>query len=72
VDVHQPHVVRLRNQVGGMRLMLVVLGRLGPDLLLRELAREGPELALLWRQREGHPARDACLERCHVRCSSFD
>ena len=39
--------MRLRDHVGGMRLVLVVLGRLRPDLLLGELARERAQLALL-------------------------
>ena len=53
VRVHQPDLVRLRDHVGRVRLVLVVLGRLRPDLLLGELVRQLAQRALLVRQREG-------------------
>jgi hypothetical protein len=52
VDVHQAELVRLRDDVSRVRLVLVVLGRLRPDLLLGELACERPQLLLLVGQRE--------------------
>ena len=55
VRVHQPDLVRLRDHVDRVRRVLVVLGRLRPDLLLRELARERAQLLLLVRQRERDP-----------------
>ncbi len=48
-----------------MRRVLVVLGRLRPDLLLGELARERAKLALLGGQRERDAARDAGLKLSH-------
>src|ERR1044072_6235170 len=56
VRVHQADLVRLRDHVGGGRLVLVVLGGLRADLLLRELVRELTQRALLLREREG----DSC------------
>ena len=47
VEVHEAELVRLRDHVGRMRRVLVVLGRLRPDLLLGELARERAQLLLL-------------------------
>ena len=52
-DVHQPELVRLRDHVGRVRRVLVVLGRAGADLLLRELVRELAQRLLLVREREG-------------------
>src|SRR6187551_2849107 len=49
----------------GMRLVLVVLGRLRTDLLLCELARERPELLLLVGQRERHAVREPGFDRRH-------
>jgi hypothetical protein len=47
VDVHQPELVSLGEDVGGVGMVLVVLGRLRADLLLRELVRERAQRALL-------------------------
>ena len=66
VQVHQPELVRLRDHVGRVGLVLVVLGRLRADLLLGELARERAQLALLRRQRERDAAGDAGLHRRHA------
>ena len=52
VEVHQAELVRLGDDVGRVGLVLVVLRRLGPDLLLGELARERAELPLLVGERE--------------------
>ena len=65
VDVHEAHLMRLCDQVGGVQLEFVVLGSLRPDLLLRELAGQRPELPLLWCKREGNAAGYARLDRCH-------
>ena len=65
VEVHEPELVRLRDHVGRMRRVLVVLGRLRADLLLGELARQGAKLALLGRQRERDATGDAGLKLCH-------
>jgi hypothetical protein len=72
VDVHQPELVRLLDQVGGVGLMLVVLGRLGADLLVGELARERAQLTLLRRQGERDASRDARLQCCHARSPGLD
>ena len=66
VQVHQPELVRLRDQVGGMGLVLVVLGRLRPDLLLRELARELAQPFLLLGQGERDARADSLLDRGHA------
>ena len=42
VHVHQPELVGLRNQIGGMRRVLVVLALLRADLPLREIMGEIP------------------------------
>src|SRR4029450_2237510 len=47
MEIHEPELVRLRDDVGRMRRVLVVLGRLRPNLLLRELACERSQLSLL-------------------------
>ena len=60
VRVHQADLVRLRDHVGRVRRVLVVLGRLRPDLLLRELARERAQLRLLVRQGERDAPPTAC------------
>jgi hypothetical protein len=67
VDVHQPERVRLLDEVGRVGLLLVVLGRLGADLLFGELARERAKLALLRRQGERDTARYARLHCGHAR-----
>ena len=73
VQVHQAELVRLRDDVDRMRRVLVVLGRLRPDLLLGELARERAELLLLRRQGERDPARHARLKLRHgAFCSCVD
>ena len=66
VQVHQPERVRLHDQVGGMGLVLVVLGRLRPDLLVGELARELPQAALLLGEGERDARGDALLDDGHV------
>jgi hypothetical protein len=65
VGVHQPHLVRLRDHIGRVGLVLVVLGRLGADLLLRKLVRQLTQRALLVGQLEGD-AGAGCLCRGHV------
>ena len=57
MEVHQADLVRLGDDLGRVRLVLVVLGRLGADLLLREVARERAKLALLVGERERDAAR---------------
>jgi hypothetical protein len=65
VEVHEPQLVSLRDDVRRMRRVYVVLGRLGPYLLLGELACERAKLALLGGQRERDAARDAGLKLSH-------
>ncbi len=65
VEVHQPELVGLGDDVGRVRLVLVVLRRLGSDLLLRELAREGAKLLLLVGERERDAVRKARLHGRH-------
>jgi uncharacterized iron-regulated protein len=65
VQVHQAELMRLRDHVGGMRRVLVVLSRFRADLLLGELAGERAELALLVREREGNSRRARLLDRGH-------
>ena len=72
VEVHEAELVRLRDHVDRVRRVLVVLGRLRPDLLLGELARERAQLALLGRQRERDAAGDAGLQLGHDLRSWFD
>ena len=72
VQIHQAELVRLRDHVDGVGRMLVVLGRLRPDLLLGELARERAKLTLLRRQRERDAAGDAGLQLGHGRHSRVD
>ena len=69
VRVHQPDLVRLGDDVGRVRLMLVVLGGLRADLLLGELPRQPAQLALLVAQRERDPGlgRHRFLDCCHGR-----
>jgi len=57
VDVHQPELVRGRDQVGGVRRVLVIGGRARADLVLGELVRERAQRLLLLRQVEGNAAR---------------
>ena len=56
VDVHQAELVRLRDHVRRVRLMLVVLGGDRADLLLGELVRQRAQVALLVGQGERDPA----------------
>ncbi len=72
VQVHEAELVRLRDHVRRMGRVLVVLGRLRTDLLLRELSRQRAQLALLGRQRERDAARDAGLQLGHDLRSRFD
>ena len=66
VQVHQAELVRLRDHVGRVRLVLVVLGRLRPDLLLGEVARELAEVLLLLAQGERDARADSLLDRGHA------
>ena len=66
VEVHEAELVRLRDDVGRMRRVLVVLGGLRPDLLLGELARERAKLLLLGRQGERDARGDTGLHRGHA------
>jgi hypothetical protein len=63
VEVDQPELVRLRDDVGRMRRVLVVLGLSRPDLLLGELVREVAQGLLLVGQLERDP--EPLLQRCH-------
>ena len=72
MEVHEAELVRLGDDVGRMRRVLVVLRGLRPDLLLGELTRERAELSLLRRQRERDAAGDAGLHLGHDPCSWFD
>ena len=54
VQVHQADRMRLRDHVGGMGHVDVVLGGLRPDLLLGEVVRQLAQRALLVGQGEGH------------------
>ena len=72
VQVHQAELVRLRDHVGRVLHLLVVLVLFGPDLLGREVARELPQRLLLVRQREGDPRRRALLDRGHLLPASID
>ena len=70
VQVHQADLVRLRDHVGRVDHVPVVLGLPGPDLPLREVVRELAERALLVRQGERDAlrqelfgGRDRCLHR---------
>ena len=65
VRVHQADLVRLRDHVGRVRLVLVVVGRHRADLLGRELVRELAQRLLLVGQREGDTGA-GCLSRSHV------
>ena len=60
--VHQPDLVRLRDHVGGMRRVLVVLGRARPDLALGEVPRQLAQRLLLVGQGE----RDARSDRLSI------
>ena len=68
VDVHQADLVRLRDHVGRMRRVLVVLGGLRADLLLGELARQLAQRLLLVAERE----RDAAVPLFDRRCRHCD
>ena len=72
VQVHQSELVCLRDDVDGVGRMLVVLGRLRPDLLVGELACERAELALLGRELERDAAGDTGLNCCHDLGSCVD
>ena len=61
VQVHQAELVRLRDHVGRVGHVLVVLGRPRPDLLLREVVRELAQRALLLGERERHALGDGVL-----------
>jgi hypothetical protein len=69
VDVHQAQLVRLRDHVRGVRLVLVVLGRDRADLLRGELVRKRPQVALLVGQSERDPACSRLFGDRH-RCSA--
>ena len=66
VQVHQAELVRLRDHVGRVGLVLVVLGRLRPDLLRGEVARELAEVLLLLAQGERNARADTLLDRGHA------
>jgi hypothetical protein len=66
VDVHQPDLVRLGDHVGGVRHLVVVLGRPRPDLLRGELVRELAQRLLLLAERKREPARDPLVDRGHA------
>jgi hypothetical protein len=57
VEVHQPELMRLLDDVDRVRRVLVVLGSLRPDLLLGELTGERSELVLLVGQGERNARR---------------
>jgi hypothetical protein len=66
MEIHEAELMGLGHDLGRVRLVLVVLRRLRPDLLLGELAREGAELLLLVGEGERDPARDGLVDRGHV------
>ena len=66
VQVHQAELVRLGDHVGRVSLMLVVFGRLGPDLLLGELASKLAKTLLLLAQSERDPRADAGTTPCSI------
>jgi hypothetical protein len=70
VEVHQADGVRLRHHIRGMRLVLVVVGDVRPDLLCRELSRQLAQRALLVAQGERDSGRRALFDRRH--CSAPD
>ena len=65
VEVHQSDLVRLGDHVRGVRRVLVVLGRLRPDLLLGELARQRAQLPLLLGEGERDAPRHSLLDGRH-------
>ena len=65
VQVHEADLVRLGDDVGRMRLMLVTLRRARPDLVLGERAREGAQLLLLVGEGEGDAAGDTRIDCGH-------
>ena len=65
VQVHEADLVRLGDDVGRMRLMLVTFRRARPDLVLRERAREGAQLLLLIAEGEGDAAGDTRIDCGH-------
>ena len=65
VEVHQPDLVRLGEDLRGMRGVLVVLGRLRPDLILGELVCELAQGLLLVRQLERRPHAGCVLDGGH-------
>src|SRR4029453_13311065 len=72
VRIHQAELVCLLENVRRMGRVLVVLGCLRTNLLLREVARELPQLALLVRERKGHARRRSLFDHCHVRLAGVD
>ena len=66
VQVHQAELVRLGDHVDGVGLVLVVLRRLGPDLLLGELASKLAQTLLLLGQGERDARADTLLDRGHA------
>ena len=66
MHVHEPELVRLRDDVRRVRPVLVVLGRLRPNLVLGELAGESAKLALLRRRRKRHAVGELGLHRRHA------
>jgi len=69
MQVHQSQLVCLGDHVRGVRLVLVVLGSLRSDLLLRELARQLPQRLLLVRERERDSRTDSVLDDRHAAAS---
>ena len=65
VEVHQPDLVGPGDDLARVGLVLVVLGRLGPDLLLGELARELSQRLLLVGERERQTGRGSMLDYSH-------
>ena len=66
VQVHQTELVRLGDHVDGVSLVLVVLGRLGPDLLLGELASKLAQTLLLVGKGERDSRADPLFDRGHA------
>ena len=66
VQVHQAELVRLGDHVGRVCLVLVVLRRLGPDLLLGELASKLAQTLLLLAQGERDARADTLLDGGHA------
>jgi hypothetical protein len=65
VEVHQADLVRVRDHLGRVPLLGVVLRLAGPDLALRKRTGEPAQLLLLLGQGEGDAGCRALVDRDH-------